>query len=104
MFKTIKILTRPSIEVPFKTSPDEPGTSDALKIHFEIVYKMTGLVLNHDVSYSADGLTETNTVTWLDESAANAFKEDPIIIAEFLNVRAAYFAKVGITEVAVTSA
>lgn len=102
MYQTIKKQIRPSLEIPFfRPRSENSPLSQEVRDYIDSNYLATGKQLFSEQTVSDNGLELTTIVIWDSMESEQEFFQDPVVIENFVNVRAAYFAANGITTEAI---
>ena len=98
MFKTMKTLTRPDVNVPF--FHEQVNHDDAFKDYMNLVYKDTQKMISQDRVYSDDGLQCSIVVHWDNRDSFTQFITDSVVYDSLLFPSQVYEMENGITAVA----
>lgn len=97
MFQTIKKQTRPSTNIDFYTAEQVQKNPTYLE-HFMKNYVRTGKFLYNETDVSIDGLELITKAVWKDQQSVEEFRNDPVVIEQFISAKTAYLNSNNITE------
>jgi hypothetical protein len=78
---------------------DNPAVTPEYLIYNKDTYILTGKLLNAETNISEDGLTLTTMLIWDSQASSDAWRNDPIVQEQFVQVMKSYHAANGITVV-----
>jgi hypothetical protein len=98
MYKLTTVQTRPSTSVDFWTR-DNPAVTAEYLLYNKDTYIVPGKLLNADTTISEDGLTMTTSLIWASQEDSDAWRTDPVVQEQFVQLMKSYHADNGITVV-----